>query len=103
MKGRVWFADGNNRITSIVQPLHVLLSECCLDEIAQASDELPEELLAIAELLDLAPRDFHTLVIVAPCIPAMRKTHSSPGLCPKVSARVRGNLISVVRAKMIDQ
>jgi hypothetical protein len=72
---------------------------------AQASDELPEGRHAITELLDLAPRDFHTHIVVAPGIKAMRKTLFSPGLCPKIFAPVR-NLISVicvVRAKIIDQ
>ncbi len=53
------------RVTCIVQQLHELLSESGLNEVAHASDELPQGSHAIAELLDLAPRNFHAHVVVA--------------------------------------
>ncbi len=62
----------------------MLLTESCLDEMV-ASDEVPEGSHAIAELLDLTQRNFHSHVT----LPAVRKTHSTPGICQKISAPVQ--------------
>jgi hypothetical protein len=70
---------------------------------AQASDELPQGSHAITELLDLEPRNSHAHAVVAPTVPAARKTHSTPGpgICPKFAAPVC-HIISVCPAQ-IDQ
>jgi hypothetical protein len=89
-----------------VQPLQaadVLLSESGLEKMSQASsDELPQGSYAIAELLDLVPRNFNAHVVGVPTVPAVHKTQSTQGIGPNIPAPVC-HIISVYPAKIIDQ
>jgi hypothetical protein len=71
----------------------VILSESGLDEVAQTPYVLPMSQgstgKTIVKLVDFAPRNFHTHVDVTSTIPAIRETHSTTGICPKIPSQVR--------------
>ncbi len=64
--------------------------------------ELPQGSKTKAELLDFAPRNLHTHVVVASTIPAMRETRFNPCFCPKIPAPVY-HLVSLFHEHLIDQ
>jgi hypothetical protein len=95
-------ANEKLRVAGILESLHVLRSKSSLDEVAQTSDELSQGSKPIAKLLDFAPRNVHTHLVVTSTKPAMRETHSTTGICSKIPAPV-SHIVTVCGAQIIDQ